>query len=138
MTFSWFILSRNLPGGCFWLSVSKCLGTLWSRGLRGVAQPEAGGNTVPEAQQSLAEWHLCHFWGWAGCCHSWQLGSCAPLSSASPCPWMSAHPRAECLFPGLAAGEVSSPACGNILFVHLQEGLSIAVWGFQMENGLES
>jgi len=52
VTFSWFILSRNLLGGCVWLSVSKCLGTLQSRGLGSVLQPEAGGNAGLEAGPS--------------------------------------------------------------------------------------
>lgn len=50
--FSWFILSRNLLGGCFCLSMSKCLGTLQSQGLSGVAQLELGGNAGPEAGPS--------------------------------------------------------------------------------------
>lgn len=55
MTFSQFILSRNLLGGCFWLSMSKCLGTLRSRGLGGVVQREAGGKCWPRSRL----WQTC-------------------------------------------------------------------------------
>lgn len=117
MTFSRFILSRNLPGECSWLSMSKCLGTLRSWGALWCCTARDRGEILSR-RQSLAERHLCNFWGCAGCCHSHQLGSCVSLSPASPSPWLCARPWAECpcLSPGtVSAGEISGSGCGNIL-----------------------
>lgn len=101
--------------------MSKCLGTLRSRGLRGVAQPEAGTKRCPGGRT----WQ-----GGTRVISGAVLGAVTPASSAAvhlclppahprphPCPRLSARPRAgcRCLPPeAVPAREVSGSGCGDV------------------------